>query len=211
MKFAVEVYVLIGLLILTISISLMNTGSILPYSNMKQHYKYEGFKENAESNSNSNEDETLSSGDMNDKLTFDSETVSAKTLNADSKSSSKEETTPKKKSSESSDTSYSMSDNKKDSAASSKKSVTFDESSLSLKDSKESSKDKKESMQSMNPSPVDSESSLDMFSLTKGSYSCTASPYSNSNGYLCMNQEQQRLLYTRGGNQTGGSIDVSPS
>jgi len=45
MKFTVEIAVLIALLLLSIGVSLLNVGSILPYSSHKQHYKYEGFKE----------------------------------------------------------------------------------------------------------------------------------------------------------------------
>jgi len=51
--------------------------------------------------------------------------------------------------------------------------------------------------------PIGPEMSVDIYSQAKGSSSCEASPYSNSTGYLCLNDEQEKLLKTRGGNQTG--------
>lgn len=55
-------------------------------------------------------------------------------------------------------------------------------------------------------SPYKEEILLDRFSQDAGSLSCDATPYSNSKGYLCMDDVQIRLLKTRGGNQSG-SLD----
>jgi len=55
-------------------------------------------------------------------------------------------------------------------------------------------------------SPYKDELLLDRFSQDEGSLACDATPYSNSKGYLCMDDAQIQLLKTRGGNQTG-SLD----
>uniref|UniRef100_A0A6C0B7Y3 Uncharacterized protein n=1 Tax=viral metagenome TaxID=1070528 RepID=A0A6C0B7Y3_9ZZZZ len=44
------------------------------------------------------------------------------------------------------------------------------------------------------------EKALDIYSQAKGSSSCEPGPYSNSGGYLCLNDEQNAQLQTRGGN-----------
>jgi hypothetical protein len=44
---------------------------------------------------------------------------------------------------------------------------------------------------------------LDIYSQAKGSMSCESGPYSNSMGYLCMDDKQNKQLQSRGGNQTG--------
>lgn len=43
---------------------------------------------------------------------------------------------------------------------------------------------------------------LDIYSQAKGNSTCEPGPYSNSGGYLCLNEMQQAQLNTRGGNQT---------
>lgn len=43
---------------------------------------------------------------------------------------------------------------------------------------------------------------IDIYSQAKGGLSCDPGPYSNSTGYLCLNEMQQAQLKTRGGNQT---------
>jgi hypothetical protein len=43
---------------------------------------------------------------------------------------------------------------------------------------------------------------IDIYSQAKGSLSCEPSPYSNSTGYLCLNEMQRAQLNSRGGNQT---------
>ena len=44
---------------------------------------------------------------------------------------------------------------------------------------------------------------IDIYSQAKGSRSCKPGPYSNSTGYLCLDDNQNRQLHSRGGNQTG--------
>ena len=50
-----------------------------------------------------------------------------------------------------------------------------------------------------------SDDHLDIYSTAKSSLSCASisSELSNSRGYLCLDEKQQNLLKTRGGNQTG--------
>lgn len=56
----------------------------------------------------------------------------------------------------------------------------------------------------LSPALVDSSEKLDRFSGLKGSNTCEPSPYSNSTGYVCMTNQDKNILFTRGGNQTGG-------
>lgn len=51
--------------------------------------------------------------------------------------------------------------------------------------------------------PYGDEKSIDMFSKLSSGKSCTPSPYSNSQGYLCMDSNATNMLLTRGGNATG--------
>jgi len=44
---------------------------------------------------------------------------------------------------------------------------------------------------------------VDIYSQAPGSQTCQSYGYMNSRGYLCMDQEQIRLLRSRGGNATG--------
>ena len=44
---------------------------------------------------------------------------------------------------------------------------------------------------------------VDIYSQAQGEPSCKSYSLSNSRGYLCLNDEQVRLLTTRGGNSTG--------
>lgn len=52
------------------------------------------------------------------------------------------------------------------------------------------------------------EKSLDIYSQANGDIECEASPYSNSMGYLCMDDNQKQALQTRGFNQTGGNMQI---
>ena len=52
------------------------------------------------------------------------------------------------------------------------------------------------------------EKSLDMYSQAKGDLNCEPGPYSNSTGYLCMDDNQKQALQTRGYNQTGSSMQI---
>lgn len=52
------------------------------------------------------------------------------------------------------------------------------------------------------------EKSLDIYSQASGNLNCDAGPYSNSMGYLCMDDNQKQALQTRGFNQTGGNMQI---
>ena len=54
---------------------------------------------------------------------------------------------------------------------------------------------------------------IDKFSGTEGNIRCStiSSGLTNSRGNLCLNNNQQQLLRTRGGNAAGGDIQISPS
>jgi len=54
------------------------------------------------------------------------------------------------------------------------------------------------------PTPTsEAKNPVDIFSQASGSQTCQSYGYMNSRGYLCMDQEQIRLLRSRGGNATG--------
>lgn len=199
MKFTVEMGVLIGFLIITIMVSLMNVGNILPYSGMRNYYKYEGFKEGG-SNSEETTPEDLPDASQV-KKNKDSESTEKTTSSPSTLSSS----TTKDGSSKNTKSEDGKND-EKDNIISSVKKIQ-DEAFDVINSLKE-----KAGMQTMGFSPVGSDTKLDMFSLNRGSNSCIPSSYSNSQGYICMTPEQQKLLSTRGGNQSGGSMtNVQPA
>jgi hypothetical protein len=51
--------------------------------------------------------------------------------------------------------------------------------------------------------PLNGEKILDIYSHVESGSHCGASPYSNSMGYLCLDDNAKNMLITRGGNQTG--------
>lgn len=57
-------------------------------------------------------------------------------------------------------------------------------------------------------SPVDSEKPLDIYSQAKGSLNCPSYGYYNSKGPLCLDNNQMRLLQTRGGNASGRMDEI---
>jgi hypothetical protein len=63
---------------------------------------------------------------------------------------------------------------------------------------------KTEGFESLTPSPnnVDN-SSIDIYSQLSSGKGCQPSPYSNSQGYLCLDPNASSMLSTRGGNATG--------
>lgn len=61
-----------------------------------------------------------------------------------------------------------------------------------------------EGFQGLQATPYGSEQPLDKFSQLTGSKTCSPSPYSNSQGYLCLDKDTSLLLSTRGQNATGG-------
>lgn len=57
-------------------------------------------------------------------------------------------------------------------------------------------------------SPYGDNMMLDIYSQAKGSPTCAPSTYSNSTGYLCMDEKQKQLLTSRGGNSTGKGSEI---
>lgn len=62
---------------------------------------------------------------------------------------------------------------------------------------------KTEGFQGIQSSPYGQEKPIDIFSGLPSGNSCAPSPYSNSKGYLCLDENAKNQLLTRGGNQTG--------
>lgn len=62
---------------------------------------------------------------------------------------------------------------------------------------------KTEGFAGLQSAPYNEEKPIDIFSQLPSGGKCTSSPYSNSQGYLCLDENAKNLLLTRGGNQTG--------
>lgn len=62
---------------------------------------------------------------------------------------------------------------------------------------------KTEGFQGLQSSPYLEEKPIDVFSSLSSGKECAPSPYSNSKGYLCLDENTKNLLLTRGGNQSG--------
>jgi hypothetical protein len=75
-------------------------------------------------------------------------------------------------------------------------------------DSVKPSEKKVEGFSGLLSAPYGDEKSLDMFSQLSSGKSCTPSPYSNSQGYLCLDGNASKMLQTRGGNATGGDAQI---
>jgi hypothetical protein len=67
---------------------------------------------------------------------------------------------------------------------------------------------KVEGFEGLRPSPVNNDPQLDYFSHLQGNTLCSPSPYSNSNGYLCLDDKAMNLLQTRGANSTGKDSQI---
>lgn len=67
---------------------------------------------------------------------------------------------------------------------------------------------KTEGFQGLLSSPYGVDAPIDVFSQYKGDNKCTPTAYSNSKGYLCLDEKGLNLLKTRGGNQTTGSSQI---
>ena len=65
-----------------------------------------------------------------------------------------------------------------------------------------------EGFQGLQATPYTDPVAIDIYSEAKGNVSCEASTYSNSKGYLCLDEKQKFLLKTRGGNSTGGESQI---
>jgi hypothetical protein len=61
---------------------------------------------------------------------------------------------------------------------------------------------KVEGFEGLQSSPLGDEKPLDLYSKLSSSNTCEPGPYSNSTGFLCLDQKTKDLLMTRGGNQT---------
>ena len=57
-------------------------------------------------------------------------------------------------------------------------------------------------------SPFGENMMIDVYSQAQGSPTCAPNTYSNSMGYLCMDDKQKQLLTTRGGNSTGKDSEI---
>jgi hypothetical protein len=67
---------------------------------------------------------------------------------------------------------------------------------------------KVEGFEGLQPSPLNGPETIDIFSSFEGKSSCSPSSYSNSKGYLCMDEDATKLLLTRGGNATGNPSQI---
>lgn len=208
MKFTVEMGVLIGLLVLSIGISLLNVGAILPYSSQREYQSCEGFKEGGTSDRPTDEIplNLKEAPGVENPSDYEDNSVVTKNKSVDS---SKKVTFQEKEENEEDENPSGTSSKKYEELEKAVKNVEI----LTNNNKNKTEEKSKEGMTSrLQPSPTNTASSLDMYSLSRGSQSCTPSPYSNSQGYLCMNPEQVKLLSTRGGNQTGGAgLNVSPA
>ena len=62
---------------------------------------------------------------------------------------------------------------------------------------------KVEGFEGLHSAPFGADKTIDTFSQVPGSATCTPSTYSNSLGYLCLDDKATKLLLTRGGNASG--------
>jgi hypothetical protein len=69
---------------------------------------------------------------------------------------------------------------------------------------------KVEGFQGLQSAPFEVQGVIDVFSQAQGSPSCPPIPYSNSMGFLCLDDKQKTLLTTRGGNATGKPMELGP-
>lgn len=67
---------------------------------------------------------------------------------------------------------------------------------------------KTEGFEGLQSSPYTDEKPIDYFSQLPSGGNCEYSPYSNSKGYLCLDEKAKNLLLTRGGNQTGKQCQI---
>ena len=62
-----------------------------------------------------------------------------------------------------------------------------------------------------NPASVEGSNPTDIFSQAAGRSDCKSYGYMNSRGFLCMDDKQVQLLTTRGGNASGGDMQIGPA
>lgn len=69
---------------------------------------------------------------------------------------------------------------------------------------------KVEGFQGLQSAPFEVQGVIDVFSQAQGSTTCPTSQYTNSMGFLCLDETQKKLLSTRGGNASGKEMEVGP-
>ena len=62
-----------------------------------------------------------------------------------------------------------------------------------------------------NPASAHESNPTDIFSQAAGRLDCKSYGYMNSRGFLCMDDKQVQLLTTRGGNASGGDMQIGPA
>jgi hypothetical protein len=62
-----------------------------------------------------------------------------------------------------------------------------------------------------NPASAHASNPTDIFSQAAGRIDCKSYGYTNSRGFLCMDDKQVQLLTTRGGNASGGDMQIGPA
>ena len=67
---------------------------------------------------------------------------------------------------------------------------------------------KVEGFEGLHSAPFGADKLIDSFSQVSGSATCIPSTYSNSLGYLCLDDKHKQLLTTRGGNSTGKDSEI---
>lgn len=62
-----------------------------------------------------------------------------------------------------------------------------------------------------NTGPNSPSNPTDIFSQSSSSINCKSYGYTNSKGFLCMDDHQVKLLTSRGGNASGGDMQIGPA
>ena len=67
---------------------------------------------------------------------------------------------------------------------------------------------KVEGFEGLQSSAIGVDTPIDVFSTVQGNANCAPASYSNSLGYLCLDDKLKKLLTTRGGNSTGKDFQI---
>jgi len=207
-----EILTLIGLLLMAIAISLINIGSVVPYAKANSYYRYEGFREGVADTTTTASSSSPSSGSGTESSTpISGSSTTAQTTTSNPAPSSSPSTVSTEGTYVGADDITMIIKNANsiitaiNNAKTGGTQTTPSPSTSSVTPITTSTATKVEGMiggMIISPSPAYSDSVLDTYSLNEGSIMCNASPYSNSQGYICMTDKQKQLLTTRGGNQT---------
>jgi hypothetical protein len=182
MKINTQLIILGVFLFIIILISLCTVSGPVPYSKdtlFGIQYPYEGFEGDSATSASHSDGDTSSNDSLNDTINKLKKKVESG-LAAEGMFDKKKE---------------GMFDKKKEGMTDKKKEGMFD-------------KKKVEGFSGLLSSPYGTESNIDVFSQLNSSKTCTSSPYSNSQGYLCLDANASKLLQTRGGNATGGNGQI---